>query len=145
MENCSKQTDKLYAKISPRPKHHIFIWNSTSLLIWSGKHYPYLQIKFSLQWYLTSRMGIYYNQDPPYKPNQDPIIILLIYQKQMNVVQMGMNHYTITMETSATLMDSYNPNKTQWQGPIWYQQIHIPRRRTNGRTYMSIWTTTTQI
>ena len=63
-------------------------------------------------------MGIYYNQDPPYKPNQDPIIILLIYQKQMNVVQMGMTHYTTTMETSATLMDSYNPNKTQWQGPI---------------------------
>ena len=40
MKNFSEQANKVDTKTSQRPKHHIFIWNSTPLLIRSGKHYP---------------------------------------------------------------------------------------------------------
>ena len=50
------------------------------------------------------------------------------------MVQMGMTYYPKTLETSASPMDSQNPNKTRQQGPRQHHQRQPPIRRTNNRT-----------
>ena len=129
--------------INRMQKNHIV--SSAPLLICSGKHYPYLRRPISSQQHLTSRMAIYSTWYPPSKPYQEPTVILLRYQNQTNMIQMGVTHYPTISEISARPMESQDPNKARRRGSIQHHQSHIPRCITNSRTYKRSLKTTNQI